>query len=78
MGELKRIGTDSKTGLIKWIEDHYHDIDQFVLTFLMKDKSSFTTYDCYSYLEALGLTEIQRDCIHEDAHNDRFICKERG
>lgn len=78
MADVKRIYPESKTGLINWIEENFHDIDQFVVTFLMKDRTSFTVYDTYSYLEALGITEIQRDCIHEDAHNDSFVCKERG
>lgn len=77
MKSVERIYPESKTGLINWIEENFHDIDQFVATFLMKDKTSFTVYDSYSYLESLGMTEIQRDCIHEDAHNDRFVKKVR-
>ncbi|OAB46637.1 hypothetical protein PBAT_11050 [Paenibacillus antarcticus] len=74
---MKRIYPESKTGLINYIEENFHSIDQFVITLLMKDGTSLTVYDTYTYLEALGLTEIQRDCIHEDAHNDCFICKKR-
>lgn len=77
MNNIVRICPDSKTGLIKWIEDNYHEIDQFVGTFLMKDNTTMTIYDTYTYLEAAGITELQRDTIHEEAHNETFVCKDR-
>ena len=78
MGEVKRVYPESKSGLINYIEENFHNIDQFVVTFLLKDGTTMSVYDSYSYLEALGMTEILRDCIHEDSHNERFIPKRKG
>lgn len=77
MSKVKRIYPESKTGVINWIEENFHDIDQFVMTFALKDGSTMSVYDSFSYLEAVGLAGIQLDCIHNAAHNDEFTSKER-
>lgn len=78
MGSVVRAHPESRTGLIKWMEDNFHSIDQFVATFSLSDGTTMTIYDAYSYLEALGLTEIQSDCMHVDAHDGTFIPKRRN
>jgi hypothetical protein len=77
MGDVKRIYPESKTGLINYIEENFHDIDQYVVTFSLKDGTTMTVYDAYTYMEALGMAEITRDCINEDSHNGCFTPKQR-
>jgi hypothetical protein len=75
--KVKRIYPESKTGVINWIEENFHEIDQFVATFSLKDGTTMSVYDSFSYLEAIGLAGIQLDCIHHAAHNDEFTSKVR-
>ena len=77
MSEVKRIYPESKTGLINYIEENFHNIEQFVVTFSLKDGTTMSVYDSFSYLEAVGLASIQLDCIHESAHNETFLSKKR-
>lgn len=77
MEKVKRIYPESKTGLINYIEENFHEIEQFVVTFSLKDGTTMSVYDSYSYLEAVGLAGIQIDCIHDAAHNETFISKKK-
>lgn len=77
MEKVKRIYPESKTGLINWMEENFHNIDQFVATFSLKDGTTMSVYDSFSYLEAVGLAGIQLDCIHDAAHNETFVSKKR-
>lgn len=77
MSKIKRIYPESKTGVINWIEENFHDIDQFVMTFALKDGTTMSVYDSFSYLEAVGLAGIQLDCIHDAVHNETFTSKIR-
>lgn len=53
MADIMRIAPESKTGLIKWIEDNFHEIKQFVAVFRMtentpihpNESSTMTIYD---------------------------------
>jgi hypothetical protein len=78
MGDVKRIYPESKTGLINWIEDNFHEIEQFVVTFKLKDGTTMTVYDAYSYLEAVGMCGITSNTIHTLANEGLFTPKERG
>ena len=77
MSGVKRVYPESKTGLINWIEEHFHEIEQFVVTFSLNDGTTMSIYDSFSYLEAVGLAGIQLDCIHHEAHNETFISKKK-
>ncbi len=85
MAEITRISPESKTGLIKWIEDNFHDIEQFVAVFRMKDaepthpweRVTMTIYDCYTYYDSVAMTAIAQDTMHKLSYDDNFICKER-
>lgn len=77
MAEVMRIAPESKTGLIKWIEENFHDIDQFVAVFRMKESVTMTVYDCYTYYDSVAMTAIAQDTMHTLSHEDRFVCKER-
>jgi hypothetical protein len=77
MDKVKRIYPESKTGLINYIKENFHEIEQFVVTFSLKDGTTMSVYDSFSYLEAVGLAGIQLDCIHDAAHNETFTRKER-
>lgn len=75
MNNVQRIYPESKTGLINWIEENFHDIDEFVVQFQMKDNTSMFVYDCYSFRNALGMLEMAKGTCHELAINDEFIPK---
>lgn len=77
MSEVKRILPESKTELINWIEQNFHDIDTFVVTFNLKDGTTMTVYDCYSFVEALGLTGVMYSTISQQGNDGEFIPKER-
>lgn len=78
MGNVKRIYPDSRSGLINWVEQNFHDIDQFVVTFSMKDGTTMTVYDTYSYVEAVGLAGLTTDTIHAASHDGTFTPKIKG
>jgi hypothetical protein len=75
MSKVTRIFPGATNGLINWMEENFHDIDGFVVTFNLKDKTTMTVYDSYSYVEALGLFEVGKSNINELAMNDEFIPK---
>lgn len=78
MGEVKRIYPESKTGLINWIEENFHDLDEFVFMGIMKDRTSLFVYDTYSYLNTIGMLEIAKENTHELGREGLFVQKERG
>lgn len=77
MAEIKRIFPGAVNGVINWMEENFHDIDEFVATFHMKDGTTMTVYDCFSYFNATAITGITHDTIQELAHNDEFVKKEK-
>lgn len=77
MGEVKRVAPESRTGLINWIEQNFHNIEQYVAVFAMRDGTTMMTYDTYTYRDAVGLAGIATDSIHSLAHEDEFIPKRR-
>lgn len=77
MKKVSRLYPESKTGLIKWIEDNFHDIEQFVFTAQLKDDTTMFVYDCYSYYDAVAMTSISLDTVHCLSHDDAFVAKER-
>jgi len=77
MAVVQRIYPESKTGLINWIEQNFHDIDEYVVQFTMKDGTTMFVYDTYNVINALGMLEMAKGTIHELAVNGEFIPKER-
>jgi hypothetical protein len=75
MNNVKRIYPESKTGLIQWIEENFHGIDEFVVMFQMKDDTTMFVYDTYSYRNAVGMIEMAKDTCHELSKNNEFIPK---
>lgn len=75
--KVVRIYPESKTGLINWIENNFHEIDQFIATFVLSDGTTMTVYDCFSYLEATGMASIQVENIHQEAEAGTFNPKKR-
>lgn len=75
VSKVKRIFPEAKTGLINWIEQNFHDIDQFVATFSMKDGTTMTVYDCYSFLEAMGIVGITQSTISALGCDEEFVPK---
>lgn len=77
MGKVDRVFPGPVNGLIKWMEDNFHDIDQFVATFVLKDGSVITIYDAVSYLEAAGIVAVGSAAINELAAEGEFVPKGR-
>jgi hypothetical protein len=77
MSNIKRICPDNKTALIKWIEDNFHNIDQFVFVARMSNSVTTTIYDCFTYYDSVAMTGIAQNVMHELEYDDAFICKER-
>lgn len=75
MSNVKRVFPGPTNGLIKWMEDNFHEINGFVAVFDMKDGTTMTVYDSHTYVQAVGMTEVAKDTIHQLAHNDEFIPK---
>jgi hypothetical protein len=75
MSKVQRIYPEAKTGLINWIEENFHDIDSFVVTFSMKDNTTMTIYHCNTFLESLGIVGISQSTLNELATNEEFIPK---
>jgi hypothetical protein len=74
---LSRIYPEAKTGMIKWIEDNFHEIDSFVSTFSLKDGTTMTIYDAHSFLEAMGILGVATSTISDLANNEMFIPKKQ-
>jgi hypothetical protein len=77
MSNVSRIFPEAKTGLINWIEKNFHNINQFVATFSMKDGTTMTVYDCYTFLEAIGIVGVSQSTISGLAYDEEFIKKEK-
>ena len=60
MADVRRIYPEAKTALINWIEEHFHDIESYAFTCLLKDGKTVTVYDVSSRVEALGLLEVAK------------------
>ena len=74
---VKRIFPGPVNGLINWMEENFHDIEQFVVTFKLKDNTTMTVYDVYSYYDALAITAITEDCIRKLSWDDELVLKNR-
>jgi hypothetical protein len=73
---VKRIYPEAKTALIKWIEDNFNDIDNYLFICNVKsDGSTMTVYDCDTFMSAAALAAIQEHTLHTLAENDDFICR---
>lgn len=60
---VKRIYPEAITGTINWMEENFHEIDSFVVTFRLKDKTSMTIHHTDSYFEALAIAMLNLDTI---------------
>ena len=72
---VKRIYPESKTGLINWIEENFHEIDEFVFQSTMKDGTGMFVYDAYNVISTLGMLELAKGTTHEIANNGEFKFK---
>jgi len=75
MNNIKRIFPGPVNGLINWMEENFDSIDEFIVTFHLKDGTTMTVYDVYSYFNALAITEISKDTIHKLSHDNELILK---
>ena len=65
VAEVKRVYPEAITGLINWMEQNFHDIDSFVITFKLKDKEIWTAHHTESYYEALAISMWGLDTIQK-------------
>jgi len=77
IGKVTRISPNTVHRLANWVEENFDNVDQFVVTFAMKDGTTMTVYDAYSYVEALGIAAISTDCLQKIAADDEFFPKGR-
>lgn len=71
--KVVRIYPEAITGLINWMEQNFHDIDSFVVTFMLKDGSSMTVHHTSSYFEALGIAAYTIDTIQQLGASGEFV-----
>lgn len=77
MAEIKRIYPESKTALINFIEQNFHDIDEYFFVAEMKDQTQISVYDFYSYRNALGTLESAKEGLNQLAESGEFKPKSR-
>ncbi|MDF2902375.1 MAG: phage related protein [Bacillus sp. (in: firmicutes)] len=75
MSKVKRVYPEAKTGLINWIEENFHEIDSFVVTFTLKDNTTLTVYDCHTFVEAMGIVGVTQSTITNLVYDNEFIAK---
>lgn len=71
--KVTRIYPEAITGTIKWMEENFHDIESFVVTFMLKDGESMTVHHTSSYFEALGIAAYTTDTIQQLGANGDFV-----
>lgn len=71
--KVRRIYPEPVTGLINWMEENFHDIDSYVVTFMLKDGSSMTVHHTSSYFEALGIAAYTTYTIQQLGADDEFV-----
>lgn len=72
MNKVRRMAAEAITGTIKWMEDNFHEIDAFVVTFMLEDGTSMTIHHTSSYFEALGIAAYTTDTIQSLEAEDLF------
>lgn len=78
MADVMRIYPESKSGLINWIEQNFHEIDEFVVQFTLKDRTTMFVYDANSVISALGMLELAKGSVHQLAVDEEFTPKKRS
>lgn len=71
--KVVRIYPEAISGLIHWMEEHSHEIDSFVATFMLKDNDSMTVHHTTSYFEALGIAAYTTDTIQQLGADGKFV-----
>ncbi|MET3699353.1 hypothetical protein [Bacillus oleivorans] len=77
MSKVSRIYPEAKTGLINYIEQNFHEIDSYVVTFTLKDGTTMTVYHSNSFVEAMGIVGVSQSTIMDLANSDEFIPKQK-
>lgn len=71
--KVVRLYPEAISGLINWMEDNFHNIDSFVVTFMLKDGGSMTVHHTSSYFEALGIAAYTTDTIQQLGADGEFV-----
>lgn len=77
MGKVQRIYPGALNGLINYLEENFHEIDQYVVTLVRKDGTADVFYDTYSVIEGLGMASMTHNALSNEAFLDEFVPKER-
>lgn len=77
--KVKRIYPEGKTALIKWIEDNFNNIEDYLFIANLKeekDNTAMTIYDARSFFNAMALASILEHTINTLGENEEFVCRE--
>jgi hypothetical protein len=72
---VQRIYPEAKTALINWIEESFHEIDSYIFIAKLKDGTTMTLYHIDSHLEGVGLCELAKAHINEQAMMGQLLLK---
>ena len=75
MADITRIHPDALSGLMSWIKENFDSIDQFVVSFTLDDRTIHTSYDTYSFVEAMGITAVAHATINKLGEDGEFVKK---
>jgi len=75
MSNIQRIAPESKTAMIQFIEENFHDIESFVMTFSLKTGEVITYYDVEDYMDAAALAGVTQNNIHYEANEGHLITR---
>lgn len=64
-------------GLINWLEQNFHEIDEFVAHFELKDGTCLSVYDTYTVRNALGMLSMAQSSVYALANEGEFISKSK-
>lgn len=78
MADVRRIYPESKTALINWIEQNFHEIDSYVAAFRTTDGKVFIIHDVHSEVEALGMLESTKFIMAMSAHEGTLVVRNKG
>lgn len=78
MSKVKRIYPGPVNALINFIEEHFHDIDEYVIIIKTKsgDPMAYMIYDTYTPISARGLISTALETMNDTIREDEFVAKE--
>lgn len=78
MQNVIRMNAEPKTQLIKYIEDNFDTIEEFVVIFKHGDGTLMSSYESESFLHAVGMVSVLDDTLKTLCHEDTFFVKKKS